>query len=409
MTLTIDRTDGRASDPGRIDRPQPAIRPYFDTQDSFALLTLSHRTDHGEGTLKLYYDDGQINWRQWNESPNPAQRYAFFTDTDWKNYGLKAEERLTPWRGGEIRAGLDLDFYGGDSVETRPTSSKTFFTPAFRNRAAWVLASHTFTGRWSVTPAVGLRLNQSRHFGSDWAGQAGLVLEQAAAGKFHVNLSRGYNLPGVWAAVMFGNFGRPSEFSQLRPETVENLEFGWSRGFGANAQLDLTLFRARVKDGLRFVPPPPRPSFQNIGRYDVEGLEMALALKLAPGLELFLGGTATTADPANTPETPRRTGSLGLHWTPASRWTLDLDAQHLGEYTALNPRYADPAVIPNPERAGGFTLVNSRIAWRPAFAPSPGQLTLFLAGENLTDRDYIYRPGYPMPGRNFCAGLTWEF
>jgi iron complex outermembrane receptor protein len=32
-----------------------------------------------------------------------------------------------------------------------------------------------------------------------------------------------------------------------------------------------------------------------------------------------------------------------------------------------------------------------------------------VAGENLTDSDYQYRPGYPMPGASVMGGVAWGF
>jgi hypothetical protein len=32
---------------------------------------------------------------------------------------------------------------------------------------------------------------------------------------------------------------------------------------------------------------------------------------------------------------------------------------------------------------------------------------LYVAGENLTDADYQYRPGYPMPGASVMGGVAW--
>ena len=38
-----------------------------------------------------------------------------------------------------------------------------------------------------------------------------------------------------------------------------------------------------------------------------------------------------------------------------------------------------------------------------------GTWALRLTGENLTDADYAFRPGYPMPGRSVLSGVAWGF
>ena len=34
---------------------------------------------------------------------------------------------------------------------------------------------------------------------------------------------------------------------------------------------------------------------------------------------------------------------------------------------------------------------------------------LYVAGENLTDSEYQYRPGYPMPRASVMGGVAWGF
>ena len=44
-----------------------------------------------------------------------------------------------------------------------------------------------------------------------------------------------------------------------------------------------------------------------------------------------------------------------------------------------------------------------------AFFTSAGLLKLKGSLLNLTDEDYAYVKGYPMPGRTVWAGIRWEF
>ena len=72
-----------------------------------------------------------------------------------------------------------------------------------------------------------------------------------------------------------------------------------------------------------------------------------------------------------------------------------------GHY-AFNPRFPGAASL-----VGAAAPVNARLSKKAAFAGRP--LTLFLAAENLFDRDDEYLPGYPAPGRFATFGATWEF
>jgi iron complex outermembrane receptor protein len=63
----------------------------------------------------------------------------------------------------------------------------------------------------------------------------------------------------------------------------------------------------------------------------------------------------------------------------------------------------------NPTIVGAHFLLNARLARR--FSWGGRQATrgeFYIAGENLTGRDFAYQPGYPIPGINFMVGLRFE-
>ncbi len=61
----------------------------------------------------------------------------------------------------------------------------------------------------------------------------------------------------------------------------------------------------------------------------------------------------------------------------------------------------------NLAKVGSFTVANLRTGYRlPQLGPD-GEV--FLAIENLFDRDYAYRPGYPMPGTSAQIGVRMGF
>lgn len=55
----------------------------------------------------------------------------------------------------------------------------------------------------------------------------------------------------------------------------------------------------------------------------------------------------------------------------------------------------------------GFAVANLRVAYPVPALGSKGEV--FLAVENLFDRNYAYRPGYPMPGRSAQIGVAASF
>ena len=67
------------------------------------------------------------------------------------------------------------------------------------------------------------------------------------------------------------------------------------------------------------------------------------------------------------------------------------------------------ATAENTKKVDDYTVVNGKISYAFTLYDSRITGTIFVAGENLTDTDYEYRPGYPMPGINGMAGINLTF
>jgi iron complex outermembrane receptor protein len=55
----------------------------------------------------------------------------------------------------------------------------------------------------------------------------------------------------------------------------------------------------------------------------------------------------------------------------------------------------------------GFTVANLRVARQLPWLGQRGEV--FVSVENLFDKDYSFRPGYPMAGRSFQVGVHASF
>ena len=123
-----------------------------------------------------------------------------------------------------------------------------------------------------------------------------------------------------------------------------------------------------------------------------------------PNLSFFIGGTFLDADPEDLPYTPDFQVSAGMNLRFLERFKLSADALYLDDYQQANPRTADPM-----ETVGDFFLVNARLGCELPLPWNRVAAELFVAAENLTDTDYEYKRGYPMPGINGMIGATVSF
>ncbi len=396
LSTYLSHTDGWADDPGDVRVAHPPVTPRFVTNDDFTLVVLSH--DHGRwsGSVKLYNETGDIDWLQWDSS----ESQSFRTLTDYDNYGFRLREQFKPWEKGEILFGFDQDFYGGTAVERWAAGDRNPVDLQLRNSAPYAMYSQTFDiGSFRLTPSAGIRRNASRFFGADWGPQAGITVDRGTT-RLYANYANGFNLPGVYAASFYSSWGRGDQWKKLRPERIRHAEVGLLQPLTRRARLSWSVFRDRVEDALRFVaPPPPPPQFANIGNYRVIGSELSLDVFMSDNLALYTGANYQSTAPSDVPNAPRWLWVSGMNWLLATDWRFNLDAEWVDDQFVLNPRFAATQASVAP-----YFLLNGRLARRVG-----RRHELFVAVENLTDSDYEFRPGYPMPGRTWMLGLNLGF
>lgn len=397
LDLQAHYADGWADDPGQTNEPLPPVAQRFSVSDTLGIATLTNHFNRASGFLKVYDNDGSIDWRQWDSSA----RQPFWGLTDFSNYGAKAQESWEPWRGGRVVAGFDHDVYGGSYTEPHAAYTYRFPRKSFRTDAPYLLLSQSFGSEVVVTPAIGVRYTSSDTFESEWGGQAAVTVAWKGQ-SLHAGISRSFNLPGLYTALMYSQWHRGEQWQNLKAEVLKHLEVGYNCSFGQGMVADLTYFYDRDERALRFVPPPPfPPSFANLGTYSVRGVEANLRIEGRGGWSAYFGGSYSWPIPITVPEVPRRTLSGGLICRIGQRWHVSTDAQYVDHHLFYNPRYSSVG-----QEIGSYALWNAKASVRLTPDRSPVEGELFLAGENLLDRRYEFRPGYPMPRSTAMVGLN---
>lgn len=399
LGVQVHANDAWADDPGRIGAPPPGVVPRFGVNDVLSIATLTEQHGNHTGTLKVYRNSGSIDWLQWDA----AKSQAFVTLTDYSSFGLHAQETFRFAGRMELVTGFDHDTYGGSTTERRPTSSSAFPELMLHNNAAYAMVVKTFGDATEITPSVGVRYTNSADFGGHWGGQAGVVVRRGGT-ELHANLARSFNLPGVYVAVMYSQWRRGDTWKDLQAERLDHAELGVSQRLSSATRVQLTVFNDRVSDTLRFVPPPPPPPiFANIGDYTIRGAETSVSVATSRSVAVFAGATYLDANPSDVPNAPQWSLVSGLSWLPVERVRLNLDAEWVDTQAVLNPRYSSSQLW-----VDSYFLLNLKAGCQLPLRSSV-RAELYVAGENLTDSEYEYRPGYPAPGRALSAGLELWF
>jgi outer membrane cobalamin receptor len=402
----LNRTDNRATDPGPLGATGLAQTKgdVYQTSDWLHLLTAAWKFDRASGSLKLYQDDGQANWLRRASSGNADSL------NDYRLSGVRWRETTQPWTGADWVFGADYDLSRGtsSSIPVGGAPVAVFGPTTFRLFSAYAGIAQTFAtpAGWSITPSSGVRYYDHRQFGATTAPQVGLVAREGGT-QLHASFSRAINFPGLDVAAFSALVIPPlaASWPALRPEKLDQFELGWRQEVTAAVAIDLTLFRNRGRDRYVWQTPPPR--YLNIEHLQTQGGEFTLTARPTKTLSVFGGISRLETDPNDVPYAPRWSAVGGLTWIAVPRLTLNVDTSYTGtQHTGAQGRTLN---TPNPETVGAAMLLNARVGFSVLKDPSGRHVQLFVAGENLLDRRYAYRPGYPMPGVSYSGGITVGF
>jgi iron complex outermembrane receptor protein len=410
LSYEVDRTDNRATDPG-LTTPQAGVASTkgetYETSDWLHIATLSHKYQKAEGFIRGYLNDGEGNWTRRQYSGNADSL------NDWRLYGLRLRETLRPWEGGEALFGGDLDFDRGTTRSVPLAGLEGTFGPAtMRVFSPYVGLSQTLVlgERATLTPSLGFRHYDHNELASKEAPQAGLVF-QSGANRVHASFGRAVNYPGVEVRALSG-LSIPAlgqSWRSLRPEQVDQYELGVQHSFRPGTAVSLVFFRNEASE--RYViafPPPPPPRYVNLESYRTQGVELTAESSVTGNLALFGGISLMETTPDDVPYAPKTSTTGGLNWRFAPGWKLSVDASYGARMKVASQ--ARTAGAANLVGVGAQFLLNARLSRHLRFGSSATRSAeLYLSAENLTDRNFSYTPGYPIPGLNglFGVKVTW--
>jgi len=414
----------------------------YDTETLLGTLTLNHQYEHFNGFLKAYWNETDFDLLQ--ELTN-GRRYGSGTGGLWSRqeislYGIRGKEKLLLCPGGEILVGADLDLTelkntqrtfsglavaginGGLAKRVWDYPDTTLFSP--------YLAISQLVGRsegFHIIPSAGFRYFEHDEFKDKSASQVGLVTGYGHT-DLNINYSRGVNYPSpvvvMNLVVTNSPVTDPSQYwKKIKPEVVDHYEVGLTHTWPKIASLGATAFYDKGKDRFQAYMFGAIPTQFNdpIGKYKIQGLELAGTVTPVKNIECFAGATwlETKATGNNgierdeMPYTPGFQFQAGVNWKFLDHFRFFMDMQHLRDlYQGTSARSGtfNFNELTRRDKLDDITLFNARLSYR--FDYRPLRLTdseIFLAVNNIFNQDYEYAKGYPMPGTTVFAGFSMKF
>lgn len=397
-------TDNFANDPGVEGKESTTRNGKYVTNAMMGIATLSHSYEKADGFFKAFINQGEGDWTgQRAPSKDSVQEFDF--------HGLRAQEKVRLWGGGEVTVGMDWDAITGKVDATSAKGVDTAWDgPTQRIFSPYLAASQLLGSQegFHCIPSAGVRYYNNSEFDEELAPHAGLILGYNKT-QLHGGYSRGVLYPGL-EVVVVSEFVNPllkNSWKSLEAETLDHYELGVAHSWD-KVKVDLTFFEDRGENRyLIRMPPPPPPVYANLGDYRTQGAEATVTVTPTEHLALFLGLTLLDSDQEKRPYTPESTVSTGLNWRFLERFTLSLDAQYVSEmYVTSQARNSS---VPTNARNDSYFLVNGKLSYELPLEKWGKKAQIYLSGENLGDENYQYLPGYPMPGINGMLGMSLKF
>ncbi len=401
--------DNSAKDPGKVGAPPAERLGIYQTNSWLTLGKITNHFEKADGDFKFYYNTGNGDWLNEPGSDPGVTSNLYNTFT---YYGFKAKENFYLWQGGQATLGLDWE-------QTEGKYNKLYSTGEWDNwkghnfniLSPYGAVSHLFGDKndFYAIPSAGVRFYDNSDFDNEWAPHAGVVLGYQDT-RLHARYSRGILYPGLDVVVMSEEVIKAlgKSWESLTAEKVNHYELGISQKFMHIALLEVTGFYDDGSDRYVINPPPPfPPTYENTEKYKIRGVETALTISPLKGLSVFGGFTYLSTDPGNLPYAPTATITGGLNWRFLNHLQLSLDSQYVSSMFVNSQARREGAE--NTNKIGSYYLVNGKLSYFLPIHQLQTNAEIFLAGENLTNVNYEYQPGYPMPGATGTLGVRVAF
>lgn len=282
------------------------------------------------------------------------------------------------------------------------TGTPFVYAPDFKRDFRYVSLQNVWRLSEAMELTLGLRADRYSDFGSTTNPRASLVWRHSPTLSSKLLYGRAFRAPSMKEQFVAGNPVNLGS-TDLRPETVNTLEWqlDWTPSRTLNARL--ALFHYRMQDLIRLVS----GSYRNVGELKGPGLELELDWRPAERSRLSLSYARQHArDSQGLPAAlaPRQTLQLGLEQRLGTDWRAQGQLRWVGE----RPREPGNARAPLP----GYRQLDLGLRWHP-----PGRAwALGLGLRNATDAR-ITEPlnaaaitdDAPMPGREWRADLRLVF
>lgn len=367
---------------------------------------------------RLYHDTFENTLDAFDNATYTTQTLgsSFRSIYDDYTWGASLEGGLAPFGGHTLKAAVHFkrdvhrEHNVGQAVQT------------MRDETASLALEDTWQLRPNITIVGGISLERRRsqqaqnrsgtgfvefpgNDNSNANPQLGVFYTPAAGSAWHATVARKTRFPTLKDRYSY-RMGQALPNPDLRPERALHYEIGYSGPLAAGIRVraaaflgDLSEAIIQVDDVARTAANAPLFQLRNFGRVENRGLEAGL--EQAPLPWLRWSASYTRLDRRN-----ETNAAIRLVDTPKHRVLVALD---LKPFRRLSVSPVFEYATDRYSTSYGVTAAGYAVTHLHARVDLPEGFVVSAGVNNLLDRNYALREGYPEAGREFAARVEWRF
>jgi vitamin B12 transporter len=369
-----------------------SAQPY---QTSYGQINLNTKTDLTDLNLALKFNHQDIT----SDTVNRSTGLVTFS-TKSKNF----------YRGISLLTNTDLDAFGelviGSDFDWHTLKSNNYLTESKTIGMQAPFANHTFSIK-NLQIVSSLRYDHNDEFGSQTSPGLGLIyhFNDTSNTRVRSKISRAFNAPPLLWIYNYDPVFRVGPNPDLKAERSTVAELGLETHLWDKLDLDISVYRAHVKDAIALLYSDNNVYIQdNFRKFRRQGVELLLNYAMTDNVSLY--GSAGFNDVKNR-ETGERVRNFGMtrhKFTFGAKYQMPrgLNVHLYGYYK----RWASPASAQSNDRKPIFDL---KISKEFQEIVSGVNLETYLNIYNLGNSKYWSNSAFPLPKRYIEGGLSLNF
>ena len=398
LTFIYRRAQSRVEDPGAKGMPTP-VRDSFETDmDSYAVRLDSER-EWMSGYSLVYVTDGRIRWHKDHIQDGNLNSPYGWSKTDWQTWGYRGLYDFK-WEEATFSAGFDEMVERGKTRTINEKTGKTTWDPGrkYQFLTSPYLAArydYEFDETWTLIPSAGTRYYFLDDLHGEWSPGTALTL-RSEDWEFFLSYARAVHYPGL---VFRAN---TDAWRDIEAETMDTVTLGMKVKLHERVKVHVSAFRNEIENRFDL---DQFGQYHNASELKSNGVESSVRFTPTDNLAFYVGATYNISETHPVSRLPEATGVVGSSWRFLKYLRFEADIEYSSSMYAYTARSEKPNEL---SKVPCWWTANVRLACDfKAFSPLDGEI--YIAGENIFNRDYEYFPGYEMPGAMVYAGCRWKF